>query len=45
MAIKDYLQDSKIKPGPINQLKTIKTTVNTDWSDHRHNTNVQNKCI
>jgi len=28
--LKNYLQDSKTKPGPINQLKTIKTTMNTD---------------
>jgi len=28
----------KIKPGPINKLKTIKKAMNSDWSDYRHYT-------
>ena len=31
----------KIKPGPIQKLKTIKTAMNLDWSDHRHDTKIQ----
>jgi len=35
----------KIKPGPIHKLKTIKRAMNSDESDHRHNTKFQNTCI
>jgi hypothetical protein len=35
----------KIKPGPIHKLKTIKRDMNSDCSDHRHNTKIQNTCI
>jgi len=35
----------KNKTGPIHCLKTIKTAMNLDWSNHRHNTKFQNTCI
>jgi len=37
--------DSKIKPGPIHKLKTIKRAMNSDLSDHRHIKKIQNMCI
>jgi len=34
-----------MKPAPVYKLRTIKRTMNSHWSDHRHNTKVQNTCI
>jgi hypothetical protein len=38
-------QDSKIKPGQSHKLKTTKRATETDLSDHRYNTKVQNTHI
>jgi hypothetical protein len=38
-------QDLNIKPGQIHKLKIIKRAMDTDWSDHRHNTTIQNTHI
>jgi hypothetical protein len=38
-------QDSKIKPGRIHKLKTIKRAMKSDCSDHRHDTKILNTCI
>jgi len=43
--LKNDLHDPNIKPGPIHQLKTTKTAMNSDWSDHRHDTTIQNTHI
>jgi len=33
--------NSKIKPAPIHNLRTIKEAINSDWLDHRYNKNIQ----
>jgi hypothetical protein len=35
----------KIKSGQIHKLKTITGAINSDRSDHRHGTKVQDTCI
>jgi len=27
------------------KLKAVKNAMNSDWSDHRHDTKIQNTCI
>jgi len=34
-----------MKPGPIHKPETMKRAMTTDWSDHRHNTAIQNTCL
>jgi len=41
--LKFNFQDSKIERGPIHILKTMKQAMNSDWSDHRQDTKIQNK--
>ena len=43
--IKNELQGSKMKPGPVHKLKTIKRAMNSVWSDHGHDAEIQNSCI
>jgi len=51
MATEKLKINYKIKnkyPGPIHKLKTIKTamnSMNSDWSDHKHNIKNQNTHI
>jgi len=43
MAIKTLkinYKTQKIKPGPISKLNTIKRAMNSNWSDHRHDTKI-----
>ena len=34
-----------MKPGPIHILKTIQVGMNSMWTDHRHDTKIQNTFI
>jgi len=43
--LKNDLQDPNTKPGPTHKLKAVKRAMNSDWSDHRHNTKIQNTRI
>ena len=43
--LKMNYKTQKLKPIPIHKLKTIKRAMNSDWSDHRQDKEIQNKCI
>jgi len=45
LKIKYWLLDSNIKSGPICKLKIVQWNMNSDWSDHRRNTESKNRCI
>jgi len=38
--LKNEKLPTRLKPGPVGKLKTIKETMNSHWSDHRHNTKI-----
>jgi len=41
----NYLQGSKIKPGPTHRLTATKKAMISNWSQQRHDREIQNTCI